>query len=103
LKLQHEKLLSNFAFNFNFRRYIKGVTWNKSHGRAVHVDTIKTHVESASGFSASSYNMMNSFQTLLSISTCATAPREMDGAMQGRAVQVDSFKTRVESAYGFNA
>ena len=25
LKLEHEKLLSNFAFNFNLRRYTEGI------------------------------------------------------------------------------
>jgi hypothetical protein len=38
---------------------------------AVLVDSIRTRVESAYGFSASHYNVMNRFQTLLANSTCA--------------------------------
>jgi hypothetical protein len=65
-------------------------------------------------------NVMNRFQTLLSISTCAATPggvlrlREVAGrpgalgvvqvrGERGRAVQVDSIKIRVESAFGFSA
>jgi len=44
------------------------------HGRAVQVDGINTRVESACGFSARNYNIINCFQTLLSISTCAAKP-----------------------------
>ena len=40
-------------------------------GEAVQVDSIKTRVESAPGFSARNSNVMNRFQTLLSNSTCA--------------------------------
>jgi hypothetical protein len=44
-------------------------------GRAVHVDSIKTHVESAYGFSAWNYHVMIRFQTLLSNLTCAATAR----------------------------
>jgi len=52
--------------------------------------------------------MMKLFQTLLSNSTCAaTQRRRLDERgvrhQQGGAVQVDSIKTRVESAAGFCA
>jgi hypothetical protein len=43
-------------------------------GMAVQVDPIKPRVETAYFFSASSFNLMNRFQTLLSISTCAATP-----------------------------
>jgi len=33
LKLTHDEPLSNFAFNFNMRRYIKGVFWSKQSGK----------------------------------------------------------------------
>ena len=62
---------------------------------------------------------MNRLQTLLSNSTCAATHRLLQpsdchlavrplaggaaGQTHGRAVQVDSIKTRVESAYGFSA
>ena len=39
------------------------------------VDSIKTRVESANGFSVLSYNMMNRFHRLLSNSTCAATSR----------------------------
>ena len=44
-------------------------------GRAVQFDSNKTRVESAYGFSAGSYHMMNCSQILLSISTCAADQR----------------------------
>jgi len=44
-------------------------------GRVEQVDSIKTRVESACGFSACTYNITHCFQTLLSISTCATTAR----------------------------
>ena len=46
-----------------------------SPGRAVQLDSIKIPVESAPGFSAFNSNVMNRFQTLLSISTCAATIR----------------------------
>jgi hypothetical protein len=53
-------------------------------GGAVQDDSMKPRVESAYGFSTRSCNMMDRFQTLLSISTCAaTAGRGRPG---GRAV-----------------
>jgi uncharacterized protein (DUF2132 family) len=45
------------------------------HGRAVHVDRIKTRVESGYGFSALNSDIINCFQRLLSISTCAATAR----------------------------
>ena len=50
LKLEHEKLLSSFAVNFNLRRYTEEL--RTIIGRAVQVDSIKTRVDSAYGFSA---------------------------------------------------
>jgi len=41
------------------------------------VDPIKPFVESAYGFSDWNYNMINRFQALLSISTCAATWRNM--------------------------
>jgi hypothetical protein len=32
LNLKYDELPSNFAFEFNLRRYIKGVSWNKNAG-----------------------------------------------------------------------
>ena len=56
LKLKYDKLLSSFAFKFNLRRYIVGALVGKYgddlNGRAVQLDSIKTRVESAYGFSA---------------------------------------------------
>ena len=75
MKLQYDKLLSRFAFNFNLRRYTVVTAplpptphphalaaqvgaapsvraWLHSLGRAVQVNSIKTRVESACGFSA---------------------------------------------------
>jgi hypothetical protein len=46
--------------------HLAALRWARAHGKAVQVDTIKTRVESASGFSARSYNVVNSFQTQLS-------------------------------------
>jgi len=42
LNLKDEEVLSSFAFKFNLRRCIKGVSWNRILGRAVQVDPIKT-------------------------------------------------------------
>jgi len=76
--------------------HLAALRWARAHGKAVQVDTIKTRVESASGFSARSYNVVNSFQTqLLAALRWARA--------HGKAVQVDTIKTRVESASGFSA
>ena len=55
LKLKYDVLLSYFAFKFNLRRYTKArfvhfVTGSgrlPAPGRAVQVDPIKTHIESA--------------------------------------------------------
>jgi hypothetical protein len=44
LKLEQEKLLSNFAFNFNLRRYIKG---NNPAGMGDQVDFDKLEWEGA--------------------------------------------------------
>ena len=57
LKLQYYNLLSNFGFKFNLRRYIKaaadaGDANLTALGGAVQVDSIKTRVECAPGFSA---------------------------------------------------
>jgi len=42
LKLDHEKLLSNFAFNFNLRRYVQHrLLLHTAQGEAVQVDPIK--------------------------------------------------------------
>ena len=54
------------------------------------VDSIKTRVESAYGFSACIYDMKNRFQRLLSISTFAATPRPT--RWLGEAVQVDPIK-----------
>jgi hypothetical protein len=72
LKLKCDEPLSNFAFNFNVRRYTSGLfNAGKYHGAA----TVGDFVYFAP------YGQTNI----------------------GRAVQVDSIKTRVESAYGFSA
>ena len=76
MKLKYDKLLSSFAFKFNLRHYnevlypipgdmletveatpqarvrVNGILAECRIGRAVQVDTIKTRVESAFGFSA---------------------------------------------------
>jgi hypothetical protein len=62
LKLKFGEPLSNFAFNFNLRRYSTEQRelsaqyplscFSAGKGRAVQVDSIKTRVESAPGFSA---------------------------------------------------
>ena len=44
-------------------------------GGAVQVDSIKTRVESACDFSALNWNIINCFQVLLLISTCAATAR----------------------------
>jgi len=68
LKLQHDQPLANSAFNFNLRRY----SW----GRDLNGET--TPPSTTTAYSAIS-------------------------AGSSKAVQVDSIKTRVESAYGFSA
>jgi len=58
LKLNYDELLSNIAFNRNLRHYSKDrgeIALDAAagaSGRAVQVDSIKTCVESAFGFSA---------------------------------------------------
>jgi hypothetical protein len=70
LRLKYDNLLSNLAFNINLRRYtgvLEGLDASLARGvpialilsadrldfgRAVQVDSIKTHVESAYGVSA---------------------------------------------------
>jgi hypothetical protein len=56
LKRKYDEPLSKFAFKLSSRRYtavMAGVGLNLTDfGRAVHVDGIKTRVESAPGFSA---------------------------------------------------
>ena len=60
MKLKYDKLLSSFAFNLNLRHYMMGALYGVAGlahaadllGGAVQVDSIKTRVESAPGFSA---------------------------------------------------
>jgi hypothetical protein len=61
LKLEYDEPLSNFAFNFNVRRYSTGVRYDSvllnlypdgASGGALQVASIKPRVESAPGFSA---------------------------------------------------
>jgi hypothetical protein len=54
------------------------------HGKAVQVDGIKPRVESAYGFSALNWNIINCFQRLLSVSTCAATTRQ--GVQERRGV-----------------
>ena len=73
-------------------------------GRAAQVDSIDTRVESAYDISTSIYNIMDCFQRLHSIPSCAAtawAPRVV--RRRGRVVQVDSIKILIECAYGFGA
>ena len=68
------------------------------------LDSIKTRVESAHGFSALSYNMMERFRTLLSISTCAATawqhraemPVILTETSPGEAVQVGPMKPKLK-------
>jgi len=81
LTLKHDDPLSTFAFRFYLRRYNKGrgVARLLDHlGRAVQVDILKIHVESACGFSACNYNVTTCFQLLLSNSTCTATPGGAD-------------------------
>jgi len=73
LKLEHEKQLSNFAFNFNSRRY-----------------TVATAA-------AADATAANTAGPLASVDATDA------DVVRGRAVQVGSIKPRVESAYGFSA
>ena len=83
MKLRYDELLSNFAFNFKLRRY----TTVQAHGRAA-VHTRSTLVTQAA----------DSQYSLAEINVGAKLGRHD----LGWAVQVDSIKIRVESAYGFS-
>jgi hypothetical protein len=54
LNLKYDEPLSNFAFNFNPRRYSAGAAaaLPVGRGRAVHIDSINTRVEGAYGLTA---------------------------------------------------
>jgi hypothetical protein len=81
LILNYEAIVFNvlcFAFNFNVRSYSKDYVYPNDNGRAVQVARFKIRVESAPGFSAWNYNLMKSFQTLHSNSTCAATQRSAD-------------------------
>jgi hypothetical protein len=94
LKQNSDESLSNFAFKFNMWCHTKvrapdayvatllAASCSLAHlirqfislGRAVQVDSINTSVESAYGFSACNWSIINCFQRLLSVSTCAATP-----------------------------
>ena len=85
LKLLYHKLLSStFAFNFNLRRY--GV--DRAVPRRRHVQQERVVVPAGADGGRPGWTV---------------CPQGWAAQVRGKAVQVDSIKTRVETAYGSSA
>jgi hypothetical protein len=108
LKLKRDKVLSSFAFKFNLRHYILGLTIGGNvggnNGFAGYIDDVRFWSAALTQATISAW-----MDWEIVFATSGWHPNYAslvvhytfdEGA--GRAVQVDSIKTRVESAYGCN-
>jgi hypothetical protein len=121
VKLKCDYPLSNFAFNFNLRRYTEAIL--EVGDDEIEAERVLTEAEvgrcsltvSTPELKACLFSALASKMWWTAFKLCfqfQRAPLQRGGCggggggggvAQGRAVQVDSIKTRVESAYGFSA
>jgi len=117
LKLKHYNPLSRFAFNFNLRRYISdsctsaalanmSSSGNPAAAHAVGQCRLTVSKPVLKAPMVSALETIISFTAFKLCFQILLAPLRRGRrrvALRGRAVQVDSFKPHVESAYGFSA
>jgi hypothetical protein len=105
LKLNYDEPLSNVAFNFNLRRYTMGAAIKRVWPSTAHLLCVYHINQNLIDHAAQLFPYKKDEKAKVGRCMLTASKPELKARLVSalRAVKVDSIKTRVESAHGFNA